>query len=83
MDAAPFEGVTVVDLGQIYNAPYATLLLALGGAIGMCAIRKPRRDVAASRCAGGQLVGAPSAIADAPDVAMPESPRVRAPARRS
>lgn len=32
MDAAPFEGVTVVDLGQIYNAPYATLLLALGGA---------------------------------------------------
>ena len=32
MDAAPFAGVTVVDLGQIYNAPYATLLLALGGA---------------------------------------------------
>lgn len=32
MDAAPFDGVTVVDLGQIYNAPYATLLLALGGA---------------------------------------------------
>jgi CoA:oxalate CoA-transferase len=32
VDAAPFAGVTVVDLGQIYNAPYATLLLALGGA---------------------------------------------------
>lgn len=32
MDPAPFAGVTVVDLGQIYNAPYATLLLALGGA---------------------------------------------------
>ncbi len=32
MDAAPFAGLTVVDLGQIYNAPYATLLLALGGA---------------------------------------------------
>jgi CoA:oxalate CoA-transferase len=32
MDAAPLDGVTVVDLGQIYNAPYATLLLALGGA---------------------------------------------------
>ncbi|GEP38077.1 hypothetical protein NPS01_17400 [Nocardioides psychrotolerans] len=32
MDSAPFAGVTVVDLGQIYNAPYATLLLALGGA---------------------------------------------------
>lgn len=32
MDTAPFAGVTVVDLGQIYNAPYATLLLALNGA---------------------------------------------------
>jgi CoA:oxalate CoA-transferase len=32
VDPAPFEGVTVVDLGQIYNAPYATLLLALNGA---------------------------------------------------
>jgi predicted MFS family arabinose efflux permease len=58
-------------------------LLALGGAIGLYGIRKPRRDVAASRCAGGQLAGAPSPIADAPGVAMPESPRVRAPARRS
>jgi CoA:oxalate CoA-transferase len=26
------EGVVVLDLGQIYNGPYATLLLALGGA---------------------------------------------------
>lgn len=32
MQAAPFDGVTVVDLGQIYNAPYATLLMALAGA---------------------------------------------------
>ncbi|MCU1673665.1 MAG: CoA transferase [Frankiales bacterium] len=32
MDEAPFAGVTVVDLGQIYNASYATFLLALGGA---------------------------------------------------
>jgi CoA:oxalate CoA-transferase len=32
MDSAPFRDVTVVDLGQIYNAPYATLLLALQGA---------------------------------------------------
>ncbi len=32
MGPAPFADVTVVDLGQIYNAPYATLLLALGGA---------------------------------------------------
>ena len=28
----PLSGVTVVDLGQIYNAPYATLLMALAGA---------------------------------------------------
>lgn len=32
MDAAPFADVTVVDLGQIYNGPYATLLMALAGA---------------------------------------------------
>ncbi len=32
MNAAPFADVTVVDLGQIYNAPYATLLMALAGA---------------------------------------------------
>lgn len=28
----PLDGITVVDLGQIYNAPYATLLMALEGA---------------------------------------------------
>jgi crotonobetainyl-CoA:carnitine CoA-transferase CaiB-like acyl-CoA transferase len=28
----PWDGLLVLDLGQIYNAPYATLLLALGGA---------------------------------------------------
>jgi CoA:oxalate CoA-transferase len=28
----PLEGVVVLDLGQIYNAPYATLLMALAGA---------------------------------------------------
>jgi EmrB/QacA subfamily drug resistance transporter len=42
-------------------------LLALGGAVGLRGIRNPRREVAASRCAGGQLAGAPSAIADAPE----------------
>lgn len=26
------EGVTVVDLGQIYNGPYATFLMATAGA---------------------------------------------------
>jgi len=28
----PFEGITVIDLSQIYNGPYATYLMALGGA---------------------------------------------------
>jgi crotonobetainyl-CoA:carnitine CoA-transferase CaiB-like acyl-CoA transferase len=28
----PLHGVTVLDLGQIYNAPYATFLMALAGA---------------------------------------------------
>jgi CoA:oxalate CoA-transferase len=30
--ALPLEGVTVVDLGQIYNGPYATFLMAQAGA---------------------------------------------------
>ena len=28
----PLEGITVVDLGQIYNGPYATFLMAMAGA---------------------------------------------------
>jgi crotonobetainyl-CoA:carnitine CoA-transferase CaiB-like acyl-CoA transferase len=28
----PLEGVTVLDLGQIYNGPYAAFLMAMGGA---------------------------------------------------
>jgi hypothetical protein len=51
-------------------------LLVLGGASGLYGIRNPRRDVAASHCAAGQLTGAPSAIADALGVVMPESSRV-------
>ncbi len=30
--AHPLDGIVVLDLGQIYNAPYATLLMALAGA---------------------------------------------------
>jgi CoA:oxalate CoA-transferase len=30
--AGPLAGITVIDLGQIYNAPYATLLMAFAGA---------------------------------------------------
>ncbi len=28
----PLQGVTVIDLGQVYQGPYATLLMAKGGA---------------------------------------------------
>ncbi len=31
-DRPPLNGIRVIDLGQIYNGPYATLLLALSGA---------------------------------------------------
>lgn len=32
MSAGPLKGVTVIDLGQIYNGPYATFLMAMAGA---------------------------------------------------
>lgn len=32
MRGHPLEGVTVVDLGQIYNGPYCTFLMAMAGA---------------------------------------------------
>lgn len=32
MAGYPLEGVTVVDLGQIYNGPYCTFLMAMAGA---------------------------------------------------
>jgi MFS family permease len=51
----------------------AASLLALGGAVGVLGIRNQRRDVPASSCAGGQLVGARSAVADAPGVARVRS----------
>ena len=31
-DNQPLNGITVIDLGQIYNGPYATLLMAMAGA---------------------------------------------------
>jgi EmrB/QacA subfamily drug resistance transporter len=37
----------------------STLLVALGGALGILGIRNPRRRVEASDCPGGQLVGHP------------------------
>lgn len=32
MASYPLEGVTVIDLGQIYNGPYCTFLMAMAGA---------------------------------------------------
>jgi predicted MFS family arabinose efflux permease len=52
-----------LDLGGFRMALAAVAgLLALGGVIGMYGIRNPSRDVAASGCAGGPLVGAPSTV---------------------
>lgn len=59
-----------LDLGGLRMAlAGVAALLVIGGAVGLCEVRKPDRVVAASRCAGGQLVGAPSVVADAPPVA--------------
>jgi hypothetical protein len=46
----------------------AAALLALGGAIGVWCIPNHRRQVAASRCAAGQLASAPSPIGEVPAV---------------
>jgi predicted MFS family arabinose efflux permease len=63
-----------LDLGGFRMALAAVAgLLAIAAATGLRGTDAPRREVAASRCAGGQLVGAPSPVADAPDAAMPES----------
>jgi EmrB/QacA subfamily drug resistance transporter len=68
-----------LDLGGFRMALAAVaVLLTGGGAIGFYGIRKPGREVAAARCAAGQLAGAPAAIADAPSVAAPEPPRAGA-----
>jgi hypothetical protein len=60
-----------LDIGGFRMALAAVAaLLALGGAIGIWRIPNPRRQVAASRCAAGQLAGAPSAIGDVPAVEL-------------
>ena len=51
-------------------------LVALGGLLGLVGIVNPRRAVSAAGCAGGQLVGAPEEVADAP-----AQPVARAPPR--
>ncbi|MGV1049647.1 MAG: CaiB/BaiF CoA transferase family protein [Solirubrobacterales bacterium] len=51
----PLDGLVVIDLGQIYNGPYATLLLALGGAR-VIKVEPPRGDLL--RLRGGRVRGA-------------------------
>lgn len=51
----PLDGVVVIDLGQIYNGPYATLLMALGGAL-VIKVEPPRGDLL--RLRGGRVRGA-------------------------
>jgi EmrB/QacA subfamily drug resistance transporter len=64
-----------LDVGGLRMALAVTAgLLALGGAVGLCGVRNPRRDTRASICSGGQLVEAPAAVPDAPSIAgLPRS----------
>jgi len=54
------------------------VLVAAGGIVGLLGIVDPKRSVDATRCAGGQLVGAPGPAVD-PQPRSPQ-PRVTAPA---
>ena len=48
----PLDGVTVVDLGQIYNGPYCSFLLAMAGAR-VIKIETPGGEhLRRTRCAG-------------------------------
>lgn len=53
-DEGPLHGVTVIDLGEIYNGPYATLLMALAGAK-VIKVEPPRGDHLRAR---GRVQGA-------------------------
>jgi CoA:oxalate CoA-transferase len=44
--ATPLAGITVLDFGQIYQGPYATMLIAKAGA-DVIKIEPPRRRAAA------------------------------------
>ena len=66
LDLAGFQVTLVVT----------TCLLLVAGAVGLVGIRNPRRVVPAGSCAGGQLVGAPSALAETRARRAPASPGV-------
>jgi hypothetical protein len=57
--AARDASVSAFRLGMVI----ATLMVALGGVLGLLGIRNPRREVKSEDCAGGQLVGSPQEAA--------------------
>jgi len=60
VQAAVREGTEDASVGAFrVGIGIATVLVALGGVLGLAGIRNPRRRVAASDCPGGQLVGHP------------------------
>ena len=77
--AARDSSVSAFRLGMAIS----TLMVALGGVLGLAGIRNPRREVSSEDCAGGQLVGSPQEAAkQSPcDWHRPEGPlpRVSAP----
>ena len=60
VQAAVREGTENASVGAFrVGIGIATVLVALGGVLGLAGIRNPRRRVAAVDCPGGQLVGHP------------------------
>ncbi|MFV0297894.1 MAG: CaiB/BaiF CoA transferase family protein [Hyphomicrobiaceae bacterium] len=57
----PLAGVTVIDLGQIYQGPYATLLMAKAGAR-IIKVEPPKGEPARLRAAVGQSATFPFAM---------------------
>jgi EmrB/QacA subfamily drug resistance transporter len=57
--AARDASVSAFRLGMAIS----TLMVALGGVLGLAGIRNPRRQVSSEDCAGGQLVGSPQEAA--------------------
>lgn len=53
--SAPMDGTVVIDLGQVYNGPYAALLLALAGAT-VIKVEPPGGDLLRRR--GARVAGA-------------------------
>jgi CoA:oxalate CoA-transferase len=57
----PLAGITVIDLGQIYQGPYATLLMAKAGA-NVIKIEPPRGEPARLRAGVGKAATLPFAM---------------------